>query len=133
MLVMEYAGSTLLTRHSADGYIPGQWGLPTETLPKGGRPLVIARELSRKLLGKRIQLKPCQPVRHAITHRRILAHIFRADLDERQPVGSTAGNSVMWINHGELDRFIISSFYRKSIRSAWGGEESTSSIRLLKR
>ncbi len=132
MLVLESSGATLLRRHSATGYIPGQWGLPTATLLKGSIPIRIAGELSRKLLGDRVELRSCTPVRHTITHRRILAHIFVADL-ERQQFSPAAGESLAWIDHGELHRYVISSVYRKAIRSARGGGAATSSARLLKR
>ncbi len=131
MLVLESFGATLLKKHSEEDYIPGQWGLPTATIREGSPPLRIARELSRKLLGDEIELRSCAPVRHTITHRRILAHIFRADL-KGQSFIPAAGKTLVWIDHRQLHRYIISSVYRKAIRSACGNA-AASSVRLLKR
>jgi A/G-specific adenine glycosylase len=117
MLVMKSGGATLLTKQVAGGYIPGRWGLPTRTLPTGDRSIDLAGDLSRSLLGNRAELRPCPPVRHAITHRRIIAQIFKADLETQQP-GPGAGGSFMWVDDAHLHRFIISSVFRKAIHSA---------------
>ena len=64
-------------------------------------------------------LFPRPPVRHCITHRRILAHIYQTEIASPPPDLATA-NRFAWIPRAEADRCLTSSLFRKGLAAAKG-------------
>jgi A/G-specific adenine glycosylase len=116
-LVMHRRGSILLSRQAAHGFIPGEWGLPCRVLRTGADARRVAANLARSLVGKPVDLQACGSVRHAITYRRIRAHVFRADTTHATQATTDASN-LRWVAPNSLIRLITSSVFQKAIRSA---------------
>jgi A/G-specific adenine glycosylase len=85
MLVVESGGQVLLERRRETGYIPGEWGLPIRILAEGDRPFDVAKSLARSIFRSALALVPSGAVRHAITHRDIVAHVVRAVAADPKP------------------------------------------------
>ena len=85
LLVLECDGQIVIARQPDGGFIPGDWGFPGNTLRAAQQLQAAARRLARGILGRVPQLDTCAPVRHAITHRRILAHVCSASIEPPAP------------------------------------------------
>ena len=112
LLVLECGGQIVIARQPNGGFIPGEWGLPGNILGAAQRPLAAARRLARGILGSAPQLDLHAPVRHAITHRRILAHVCGASIEP--PAPALAGAHA-WARRSSLDRIFTSSLFRKAL------------------
>lgn len=114
LLVLACSGRVLLQRQPDDSYIPGAWGLPMLILESPHLPLPAARQLARRILGEVPQMSECASVRHSITHRRIVARVYRAEIRSAPPpVPRDSG--CRWHPRAELDRHLTSSLFRKGL------------------
>jgi A/G-specific adenine glycosylase len=116
MLVLECAGSLLVTEKHATPYIPGVWALPALVPRQGESPHDAAGRLASGLPGASATLNFRGRVRHSITFRRLVTHVFHARLDApcpefQQPEG------FRWIAHSEAGRLLTSALYRKALNS----------------
>jgi A/G-specific adenine glycosylase len=112
LLVLECEGKVVVARQPDGGFIPGNWGLPGNTLRSAQQPLAAARRLARGILGRAPQLGLCAPVRHAITHRRILAHVCSASIE---PPAPKLADRHAWAPRTALGRVLTSSLFRKAL------------------
>jgi A/G-specific adenine glycosylase len=116
MLILECDGNVVLQKLPEAGFIPGEWGLPVRTLRSGSPPLAQARSLARCIFGVAPPLQECRSVRHAITHRSILAHLYRATLAAPPPRLLDA-NRFAWFPRADLSRLLTSSLFQKGLKS----------------
>jgi A/G-specific adenine glycosylase len=112
LLVLECGGQIAIARQPDGGFIPGEWGLPGNTLRAAQQPLAAARCLARGILGRALQLELYAPVRHAITHRRILAHVCSASIE---PPAPALADRHAWAPRTSLGRIFTSSLFRKAL------------------
>jgi A/G-specific adenine glycosylase len=115
MLVLARNGSVLLARRRDAAYIPGEWGLPTRTLRADDIPERAARLLARRILQGPVPLEACPVVRHSITYRHIIIHVFRAELPDG-PLNDD--EQFCWSPRTSLTRRLTSSAFRKVLDSA---------------
>jgi len=104
-------GRVLLVRPPEGGLLSGTWGPPFATVPKDvdGAGVVEAAARDRGLpliVGELVGT-----VRHQITHRKITAHCFVAEID-----GDLPGEGVQLLPPGELGTVGLSSFATKALR-----------------
>ncbi len=116
ILVPARAGQVLITSERTVPFIPGEWGFPLKEIGGIESPLEAARELSRCVCAQSPDLRACGVVRHGITHRRILVHVFSAQLDSAT---RQRGSRSRWIGVEELDSYITSSLFKKAFRSVF--------------
>ena len=117
LLVLHRAEDVLVTTKRAAAYVPGRYGLPGRVLGRGQSPESAARDLVRRILGSTIPLRAGARIRHAITFRRLAAHVFHAEAgDSVREV--PARKNHLWISRAETNRFITSALYRKALNSA---------------
>lgn len=116
MLVIEYAGKVLLQKRPEAGFIPGEWGLPVRLLSGDIQPLSAARTLARGIFGSPPALSSSGSVRHAITHRNITAHVYRASLSNPKPF-LRSGSQFKWFRHGDVARLLTSSLFHKGLKA----------------
>lgn len=114
ILVLECEARILLVRQPEAGFIPGEWGLPVRVLESSARPLPNAKSLAHEIFGSRAQLHKSAPVHHAITHRRILAHVYRAAV-QSPALRLADARRFAWFPRRELDRLLISSLFHKAL------------------
>jgi len=114
LLVLECGEQIAIARQPDGGFIPGEWGLPGNTLRAAQQPLAAARRLARGILGRVPQLDLYAPVRHAITHRRILAQVWGASIEPPAPALAGAGRYA-WAPRSSLDRVFTSSLFHKAL------------------
>jgi A/G-specific adenine glycosylase len=81
MALVERRGNVLLTRNPEGGLMGGLYELPHGGLPRGKGPVETLRDRYRGKL--RIDSEVAATFRHAITHHRIEARVFRAQLTAR--------------------------------------------------
>jgi A/G-specific adenine glycosylase len=117
MLVLECKGKIVLERKPAVAYIPGAWGLPVRILQTARQRNAAARSLAREIVGSSPALHACDDVRHAITCRRILAHVYRAAIEPPQLRPAGDGRFV-WFPRARLDRLLTSSLFRKGLAAS---------------
>ncbi|NWG14720.1 MAG: A/G-specific adenine glycosylase [Acidobacteria bacterium] len=115
ILLLERNGRILLSSTPAADFIPGMWGLPAIQVEDQGSAEEAAQDLARRITGG--SAMPADPfmIRHAITHRRIVAAVFRADCTEAPGKGTTA-RGYRWFERTDALRHITSSLYRKALR-----------------
>jgi A/G-specific adenine glycosylase len=118
MLLVRRADRILLVRKPID-YIPGDWGVPAKEVPPSGTPRRAARELWKRHLGGSAKLRLQSSFRHAITHRRILAHTFVAESETREDCRSPE-ERCRWIRASAITGSVTSSLFRKAL--AIGGK-----------
>jgi A/G-specific adenine glycosylase len=115
MLILKCGRNVVLEKLPEDGFIPGAWGLPVRILRPGSRPMVQARNLARVIFGTAPPLEESGSVRHAITHRSIVAHLFKAT-----PVAKSArlldADRFAWFPQAGLNRLLTSSLFRKGLK-----------------
>ncbi len=115
VLLLVRRGRVLLIAKSAPDFIPGEWGFPLRVLDGCAAPEAAARSLARELLGGAVKMQPLAPLKHGITFRRIIAYPFLAR------AGTAACRfeetaSRLWCPVSDLDRWLLSSFFRKLSR-----------------
>jgi len=115
VLTIEYNGKTLVSHHNPAAYIPGKWCLPTQVLESARSPIPAATSLARRILGTRVQVRAGCVVRHSITRRRIIAHVFRVDLLDPPRMRA---EKYRWVKLPEAERVLTSSLYRKALFSS---------------
>jgi A/G-specific adenine glycosylase len=120
LLLLDCGGQMAIARQPEGGFIPGEWGFPWKALASSRRPRTTASELARKILGFTPSLQSGPMLRHSITHRRILAHVFRAAVDPPAPA-LTGHDRYLWCARAKLDGYLISSLFRKSLVALPGG------------
>jgi len=116
MLALESGGRIALTRLPELDFIPGKWGLPLQVLPKGRKPQTAAKSLARSLLGRTPPLHYVRCLRHAITHRRILAHVYRASIGPAIP-RFHYGRRFSWVPRATAERLLTSSLFLKGLEN----------------
>jgi A/G-specific adenine glycosylase len=119
VLVLIKGSQILITTEREVKYIPGEWGLPVERLRPQDSPEEAANELASRLGGVLLQPERCGTARHAITHRRIAVHVFRARLDSDRPPDDLGGRRSRWIPAEELQSLLTSSLYKKALHFAF--------------
>ncbi len=114
LLVVQRADEVLVTPKRVAAFIPGRYSLPGCIVGHGRSPEATARRLARGMLGSTVRMRRRGFVRHAITFRRIGAHVFRADAaaDCRPPEGC------LWISRSQFKQFVSSSIYDKALMLA---------------
>jgi len=117
MLLLECKGKIVLARQQAVDYIPGAWGLPVRILRTARQRSAAAQSLAREILGSSPELHACDDVRHAITYRRILAHVYRAAVEPSQPRLAGDGRFV-WFPRARVNRLLTSSLFRKGLAAS---------------
>jgi A/G-specific adenine glycosylase len=117
MLVPECDGRILLARQLEAGVIPGEWGLPLLFLKSSARPLANAKSLAYEIFGSGARLHKSASVRHAITHKRILAHVYGTTVQSPALHPGDAGRFA-WFPRRGLDRLLISSLFHKALAVA---------------
>jgi A/G-specific adenine glycosylase len=116
MLALESGGRIALTRQPGLDFIPGKWGLPLQVLPKGRQPDSAAKSLARSVLGRTPPLHYVHCLRHAITHRRILAHVYEASIEPAMPRLQDR-RTFSWIPRATAGRLLTSSLFLKGLRN----------------
>jgi len=113
LVLPECGGRMAVMKQASGGFIPGDWGFPWKAVAPGRRPRAVAEELALEYLGfvPRLQTRPT--VRHAITYRRIVAHVFRAALDASQRPNPASGN-LTWRVRAAIEGLLTSSLFRKA-------------------
>lgn len=114
ILVLERKDKILLARQPRS-FIPGEWGLPVHFLHAQESPQDAAARLIRKIFGSEIAHRFFTKLRHSISNRRVLGHVFGGNV---YGFGSqTRGNSSFrWVNHTRLNAFLTSSLFRKVLQ-----------------
>jgi A/G-specific adenine glycosylase len=121
VVVLEWRGKLILLKKRAINYVPGEWSLPTKILStKNIKPEKAAKALAQTILGISIPLVEKVAVRHSITHHRIRARVFYADVGEYQIKLPAYGNICLAEKSGS-GRLITSSLYKKALCSALRG------------
>jgi A/G-specific adenine glycosylase len=114
ILMLEKSGKILLTSGKKPSFIPGDWGLPFKSIPKGEVAAETASLLCSRLLGRAIPLSPLIPICHSITRYRICANGFRGEVN-----GSIRNleiaDRIRWVSRVSLKKFLISSLFQKVI------------------
>ncbi len=116
VLILECAGNLLLSGRHPAPYIPGRYALPGCILNKRESPELAARRLARSVLGLTIPIQPHGSIRHTITYRRIVAHVFHTALSGT-PGNRPLHEDLLWVARSEIDRFLTSALYRKALKS----------------
>ena len=123
MLVLEQRNRILLSRQQKAEFLPGEWGLPTEILSNGASAEVLAQGLTRTLVSRASPLRARGTVRHSVTYRRILIHVFQAE------VNGAAGkllysSGLRWVSRSSAELELTSSAYRKAMNCASSGKKA---------
>ncbi len=106
----------LMCRQASGSLAPGVWGLPTRAVKGASDPGRAARRFVRELFGKRLTLRSRGQVNHAITYRKIVAHVFEVE-------GSEIGEvrpPLRWVAADRAVALLTSSLYRKIWSAAAG-------------
>jgi A/G-specific adenine glycosylase len=114
ILVLVRGCRVLLTREREAKYIPGEWGLPVRPLGPRLSPGRAARELAMEFCEEIPPMERLPTLEHGITHRRITAHVRKAELSGRARLRS-AGR---WFAISDLPRFLVSSLFQKAAARA---------------
>ena len=92
MALVEHEGKVLLTRNPEGGLMGGLYELPHGGLPRKAAPMERLRDRYRGTL--RIDPEVAVTFRHAITHHRIEARVFRAHLTVRSGLAGSSFHSI---------------------------------------
>ncbi len=115
ILLIEHRGSVLLSSRLPAAYIPGPWGLPARRLRAGEPPERAALLLARQMRLEVHSLRKAAILRHAITHRRIAAHLFQVRLDGiPSPV---TDSRYSWVPEAGISDRLTSSLFRKALKA----------------
>jgi A/G-specific adenine glycosylase len=112
ILVLERRGKIRLSRLSKGDLIPGDWGLPWNTVKEGESPEQIASDLCQTAIGRRVQLESGTPVRHAISNNQIAALGFYGKV-ELAVARQCSTARFRWENPSSAKALITSSIFRK--------------------
>jgi A/G-specific adenine glycosylase len=119
ILVLKHKSKILLIRQK-DSFIPGRWGLPYGRVSQK-RPLMkAAARLIEKLSGGALSIEYRSAVRHAITHRRILAHIFTGETEQAASQFHMDAGGAQWADRAQLSRLLTSSLFKKALECCPG-------------
>jgi A/G-specific adenine glycosylase len=108
ILVLTRGQRIWVCRASPVDFIPGSWFLPSRILQK---PLSPEETAGRMLGGRQNGFALVGRVRHAITSRRLLAHVFLA-----QGISRVSGGR--WVDSGRVSEYLTSSLFLKACRRA---------------
>ncbi len=116
VLALECRGKIALVRRSGPGFIPGVWGLPVGIVSEASTPDSASRGLARRLLAFPPALSRAGTIRHTITFRRIVAHVYRGAVE---PVRSSAsgGHRCTWVPLHGVPALLTSSLFLKVVKS----------------
>jgi len=128
LLLIEYRSSVLLCSELPAAYIPGPWGLPARAMRAGELPEKVARLLARKTRLAVHSLRKVATLRHAITHRRIAAHVFRVHLEGAPP--ALPGSKYCWAAQADVGSRLTSSLFRKALQADGGSRHGHASSRI---
>jgi len=115
ILVIRYRGRVLLTRQEGT-LIPGEWGLPLQSVPYGRSGMETANRLSRKLFKHRVEPVFAATIKHGITHHSITAHIFTCKAAGAVKKLSSTGKGTHWASSRQLETMLTSSLFRKALK-----------------
>jgi A/G-specific adenine glycosylase len=116
LLIVSRRGKILLTRQEG-GFIPGQWGLPHETIPDKSSPASVAENLSRKLTSSGMHLDYQGRIQHSITHHRIAAYIFKGNVSGKASQLRIEAGNMRWAGQTQQSRILTSSLFKKALQS----------------
>jgi len=105
VLVARHGDQVLLSRQERESFVPGIWGLPSRRVEPSSNPDSAAATFARELFRRETDLSRCGPVHHAITYRKIVAHVFEVD--------GRPTRSHHWVKAEEARRLLTSSLFRK--------------------
>ncbi len=111
ILVLEQNHNIFLSAPGGHSFIPGNWELPWQLVPDPELPEVVASSLCRKILGKNIQLRRSEPVRHSISNRRITGFGFYGKVEST--VSGTRTKGFRWEHRSSLKTRLTSSLFVK--------------------
>jgi A/G-specific adenine glycosylase len=94
-------------------FIPGEWAMPVKEIPRGHTPRRAARDLWRRHLCGSAILRLHGSFRHAITHRRILVHLFIAET-HTPGMSRRAAEKCQWTHPSAVTDRLTSSLFRKA-------------------
>jgi A/G-specific adenine glycosylase len=101
-----------------ESFVPGDWGLPFEIIPRGKSGKEVADRLSRRILGREIPLACFGRLRHSISDRRIAAELFWG----RLAISVPRFGSGRWLQLPGLQKALVSSLYHKAVQKFLGSE-----------
>jgi A/G-specific adenine glycosylase len=117
ILVLEKECSLLLTPQNGLDLIPGNWGFPWKPVSDGAEAEECALSLCRAVLGYEARLRPCRPVRHAISNHRITALGLYGGPEERFS-GFREGGGFRWVRRSSVRKQLTSSLFVKVLDMA---------------
>jgi A/G-specific adenine glycosylase len=107
VLLASRKGQVLLCPQAPGSFVPGAWGLPSLTIDPGSDPAPAASSLARQLFGPRTKVHDLGQVRHTITYRKIVAHVFET---------TGRGESQQhWRDADQAPSLLTSSLFRKAL------------------
>jgi A/G-specific adenine glycosylase len=112
ILILEKQRSVLLTPQNGSELIPGNWGLPWKRVSDDAGVEDSALNLCRAVLGYEIRLRPCRPVRHAISNHRITALGYFGRPKE-EASGLHEGSGSRWVGRISVKKQLTSSLFVK--------------------
>ena len=115
ILVLEQSGRILMLKGKKPQFIPGEWGLPCESVTKGRIPERTASLLCSSILGCAVPLFPLAPIRHSITRYRISAYGFYGEIKDSVR-GRIKSGGIRWISCGSDPKSLTSSLFRKVLQ-----------------
>jgi A/G-specific adenine glycosylase len=114
LLILERQGAVLVCNKAVISFIPGRFALPAAALSNGDSPEKTAANLARGILGVPVCLSARSRINHVITYRRVVAHLFYADIDRRgSNLAAPPGHR--WMTRSHLMRHLTSALYRKAL------------------
>jgi A/G-specific adenine glycosylase len=117
VLALWRGNSILLTTDKPAAFIPGIWGLPHVLLARENGAKNAARHLALRILKQPPPLESCTRIRHAITFRRILAHVFCGNLNEGRQ-SRAKSRKLQWVPVEDISHWATSSLFQKAMRAA---------------
>lgn len=115
LLVVKYGRRVLLTRQE-NSFIPGEWGLPLQSVQPGQSESETAKRLSRKLFKNRVKPVFVTTVKHGITHHGISAHIFTGKATGAVKALLKEEDGVHWANDLQTSAMLTSSLFLKALQ-----------------
>jgi adenine-specific DNA glycosylase len=109
--LIEQGGRVLLVRRPGGRLLGGMWEVPQTSLTGRGRTGLVRELRERHGLRIAVGARACA-VRHAITHRRIVAEGYRCTLREPPP----ASEAHRWVTSAEALDLPMSSLSKKLLR-----------------
>jgi A/G-specific adenine glycosylase len=111
ILILHKRNKLLLVNKMPD-FIPGQWGFPSQVIPRRGSAEENACRLSLRICCKSVPLSNYAKLTHAIGNRRIAAHVFAGEASSRIRL---ATEELCWIEQSRAGKMLTSSLFLKAL------------------